>query len=146
MMELSTKGRYATRIMVYLAVNGSDAPVPKKEIAKAEGISADYAEQLLIKLKAAGLVRSHRGVQGGFSLNRPANEITVRHVLEATEGPIEVAPCDDMHCPRSASCVTRPVWREVEESIRGVFDRTTVGLLAQRLREASGEGLHTFSI
>lgn len=146
MMELSTKGRYATRIMVYLAVHGTDEPVPKKTIAKAEGISADYAEQLLIKLKAGGLVRSHRGVQGGFSLNKPANEVTIRHVLEATEGPIEVAPCDETRCPRSASCVTRPVWREVEDSIKEVFDRTTVGLLAQRLREACGEGQHSFSI
>jgi Rrf2 family cysteine metabolism transcriptional repressor len=146
MMELSTKGRYATRIMVYLAAHDSDQPVPKKAIAKAEDISPDYAEQLLIKLKAGGLVRSHRGVQGGFSLSQPANEITVREVLEATEGPIEVAPCDEDQCPKSASCVTRPVWREVEDEIRKVLDKTTIGLLAQRMREANGEGLHSFSI
>jgi len=95
MMKLSTKGRYATRIMVYLAMQNSDSPCRKQDIAEAESISADYVEQILIRLKAAGLVTSHRGAHGGFSLTRPPSEVTVEAVLQATEGPLLLVACTD---------------------------------------------------
>ena len=70
MLRLSTKGRYATRIMVYLALCNPDEPARKQEIAEAEGIPADYVEQILTKLRTAGLVKSRRGAGGGFQLRR----------------------------------------------------------------------------
>ncbi|MBL7115325.1 MAG: Rrf2 family transcriptional regulator [Kiritimatiellae bacterium] len=132
MMEISTKGRYASRIMVYLALHVDDGPVRKKEIALAEGISADYAEQLLVKLKAGGLVRSHRGVHGGFTLNKSPREITLYSVLESTEGPLALTPCGANECDRVAECVTRDVWIEAESRMHSFFDGITVADLADR--------------
>jgi Rrf2 family protein len=132
MMEISTKGRYASRIMVYLALHDDDGPVRKKEIAGAEDISADYAEQLLVKLKAGGLVSSHRGVHGGFTLNKSPRDITLYDVLESTEGPIALTPCGANGCNRVAECVTREVWREAESRMRTFFEGITVADLADR--------------
>jgi Rrf2 family protein len=130
MLHLSTKGRYATRIMVYLAGRKDERPVPKQEIAQAEGISIDYVEQILIRLKVGGLVKSHRGVNGGFSLARSPEEITVTDVLAATEGGTELAPCLSMKCNRSAGCVTRPVWEKAARAIEQTFSAVTIGQLA----------------
>ena len=94
-MKLSTKGRYATRIMLYLAIYSGQNPVRKHEIAAQEKISPDYVEQILMMLRGAGLVKSHRGAKGGFSLSRAAEAITMADILAATEGPLQIAPCSN---------------------------------------------------
>ncbi len=132
MMKLSTKGRYATRIMVCLAMQHTGEPCRKQEIADAEEISADYVEQILIRLKAAGLVVSHRGARGGFSLARDPATITVEEVLQATEGPVTLVACEDEGCTRETLCVTRNVWRSAEKALSAVFSGVTVEQLAEQ--------------
>jgi len=128
MINLSTKGRYATRIMIYIArQNGA---VRKIEIAEAEDLTVDYVEQILIRLKAAGLVTSRRGANGGFSLARPADRITVADVLAATEGSTELAPCLSGDCPRMSFCPTRPLWDRVSRTIKEAFTEATIAGLA----------------
>lgn len=138
MLTLSTKGRYAARIMVYLAMTASDAqPARKREIADAEGITPDYVEQILMRLRTADLVRSYRGVKGGFTLARDAAGITVTDILKAVEGPISVVPCIDEDCKRSTACATRPVWKRANEALEKVFGETTVGDMARDCRRFS---------
>ena len=102
MLTLSTKGRYATRIMIRLAQAPPGEPLCVQEITASEEIVAAYVEQILLSLKAAGLVRSHRGAKGGFSLARRPEAITVGQVLAATEGPVCLVPClGDAGCARA---------------------------------------------
>jgi len=132
MLNLSTKGRYATRIMVFLAQRMEGAPARKQEIAEAEEISIDYVEQILIRLKIAGLVKSHRGVKGGFTLAGDPNRITVADVLDATEGSTDLVPCLKGHCHREPHCVTRPVWQQANAAMIQTFAAHTIGELARQ--------------
>ncbi len=131
-MKLSTKGRYATRIMVQLAMREQTVPRRKLEIAAAEGMSADYVEQILIKLKAAGLVVSHRGAQGGFTIAREPEKITVSDVLQASEGPLSLVPCSREPCQRETACVTREIWHSAEAALSELFDGCTIADLAEK--------------
>jgi len=134
MMVLSTKGRYAARIMVYLAAKATTQPATKFEIGKAEEISADYVEQIMIRLKAAGLVRSHRGRNGGFSLRGEPLKITLADVLNAVEDPVCPAPCMlNDNCTRIATCPTRSIWLEATRALEKIFSKTT---LAQIVKNA----------
>ena len=146
MIKLSTKGRYATRIMVCLAMHKSDSPCRKQEIAEAEGISADYVEQILIRLKAAGLVASHRGARGGFSLLRDPAEITVEEVLVATEGPLSLVACIEDGCERETVCVTQRIWRAAEAALSNVFSGTVISELADAASELADSKSITYDI
>lgn len=135
MLSLSTKGRYATRIITRLALLDTTArPARKKEIADAEAVSEDYTEQILVRLKDAGLVASHRGTKGGFSLARPPEKITVADVLDAMEGPIHIVPCMTEPCEHATECITRDLWHAAERALLTVFNNTTVADLANRTR------------
>jgi len=129
-MRLSTKGRYATRIMVCLQRHSDGGPLSKKDIGAEEGITADYVEQLLIKLRAAGLVQSHRGIHGGFTIAGDPAQITVEQVLDATEQTMKLAPCEKEHCQRKSFCATQPLWRKAEEALHEIFGKTTIADLA----------------
>ena len=135
MMEISSRGRYATRIMMALALHEGQAPARKREIAKAENISADYVEQILMRLRQAGLVTSYRGAKGGFTLARPAETITVADIIEVMEGSIAMAPCANEPCERASSCVTREVWHRADAAIRKVFEETTLASMAEQARK-----------
>ena len=142
MLRISTKGRYATRILTYLAGQGTPVPARTQDIAASEGISADYVEQILMKLKSGGLVRSHRGTRGGFSLARDPRRITVAEVLRVTEGPIELVPCEQECCVRANKCVTRCVWERASSALQEVFAGVTVAEMAATagaLRAAEGQ-------
>jgi Rrf2 family protein len=133
MMTISTRGRYATRIVVLLAAQEPGASLTKTEIAEAEGISAGYVQQLMMSLRLAGIVDSHRGREGGFSLARPAMETTVADVLRAVEGDLLPAPClGTSHCERSVDCPTQPVWQEAALLLNDLFSRTSIASLAER--------------
>jgi Rrf2 family transcriptional regulator, cysteine metabolism repressor len=138
-LALSTRGRYAARIMVNLAQRAGVARATKQQVAAGEGLSAAYVEQIMIRLKAAGLVRSLRGRHGGFCLARDPAGITLAEVLAAVEGPISALPClPEGNCPRAEACPTRPVWREAVALLAGLFERTTIGQMAQ-----AGDGTGT---
>lgn len=133
MMTISTRGRYATRMVVLLAAREPGTSMTKSEIAGAEGISAGYVQQLMMALRLANIVASHRGREGGFSLSRPAAEITVADVLRAVEGEVMPAPCQgNGHCARAEDCPTRPIWEEAAELLNDLFSRTTIASLAER--------------
>jgi Rrf2 family iron-sulfur cluster assembly transcriptional regulator len=131
MMRMSTKGHHAIRILIYLT-NEPDRPVNKVEIGETQGISTGYVQQLMLRLTSAGLVRSHRGKDGGFSLSRPAADITVRQVLEATEGSFELAPCVNPKqcCIRTPVCPAHPLWIQASNYVNDLFDGTTIADLA----------------
>lgn len=106
--------------------------VKKREIAEAEGISEGYVEQILVALKAAGLVRSHRGKVGGFSLTRDSSEITIAEVVEAMEGKLELSPCLSAGCKRQEDCSARPVWKEAGSAMRDVLEKTSIADIAAK--------------
>jgi Rrf2 family protein len=124
---LSTKVRYATRIMVYLASREDLSPATKHEISEAEGITPDYIEQIMILLKSGGVVKSFRGRNGGFALTRTPEQITLLDILTAVEGPICPAPCiHDESCHRRSQCTTRHVWQQATNMLEGLFSQTTL--------------------
>jgi Rrf2 family protein len=136
MMRMSTKGHHATRIMVRLACT-PDHPISKGEIGEAEGIAPGYVQQLMIRLTDAGLVRSHRGRAGGFTLARAAEDITVKEVIMATEGAFELAPCVDLrlNCPRTEVCPAHLLWSKATLMVNDLFEQTTVASLMLSGRE-----------
>jgi len=127
--------------MVYMAMQAGNGPVRKKEIADHEEIPPDYVEQILTKLRTAGLVKSRRGAKGGFVLVNGSNEISIADILRATEGPLTLALCLDEDCSRASSCVTQPVWREASDALEEIFSRITLSSLAERAKH-----LHTMSV
>ena len=130
MMNISTRGRYATRIMVLMAREPERART-KFEIAEAEGITPAYVQQLMMALRLAGLMHSLRGRSGGFILARTPDTITVADILNAVEGEIMPAPCHVAGlCDRLESCPTHPVWQRASELLEGLFSSTTVAALA----------------
>ena len=138
MMRMSTKGHHAIRIMVFLA-HSPGRPITKQEIGASENISPGYIQQLMGMLTNAGLVRSHRGKEGGFSLAVPAEEVTVLRVLQATEGPFEIAACVNHPemCPRAETCPANPIWTRVTTTVNDLLDQTTIADLAQSLQSAA---------
>ena len=146
MLKLSTKGRYAVRIMVYLAARDDQGPARKQDIAEAEGISPDYVEQILIRLRAGGLVQSHRGARGGFTLACDPQQTSVLDVLEATEGPLQIAPCVREGCDHMTRCAVQGVWSEAAESLRQVFSGALLSALADKVSALRTGNPLTYSI
>jgi Rrf2 family protein len=134
-MQVSTRGRYALRAMVDLALHGKDEPVLRRDIAARQEISADYVAQLFRQLRMAGLVEGVKGPGGGYQLARDPATISAGDVVRAVEGPIAVTSCarldEDPRCPRVEDCVTRAVWLEVSQAVAHVLDSITL----QRLRD-----------
>src|SRR5512136_1641075 len=127
-MRLSTKGRYGVRALVDIAINGDDGPVLLKDIAKRQGISAQYLEHLVAPLIRAGILRSIRGAKGGIALARAPEEIRLSHVIEVLEGSVAPVECVDNPalCARSDECATRDVWSDIKAAILGVLDSITL--------------------
>ena len=121
-MRLSTKGRYATRILLCIARFDQDQqPVSKKRISEEEGISVDYIEQIIVPLKNAGLVYSVRGLRGGFHLSRTPEKISILDILLASEGSVSLVGCLSARCKMMDSCVTQKVWREATTLLKNYF-------------------------
>lgn len=139
-MKLSTRSRYAVRLLVALAVKQKDTPVLLKEIADEEEISTKYLSQLIIPLRSAGLIRSFRGAKGGYVLGRSADSITVEQIVSVMEGGTEVIRCaaDEEACDRIACCVTRPVWKGLGAIIADYLRKYTVAMLAEKVKQKEG--------
>lgn len=136
-MHMSTRGRYGVRLMVALALNYGGGITLLKEISRREGISEKYLGQIIIPLKNAGLVTSHRGARGGYALARPPEAVTVKDVVEAIEGKIAAVLCvnDPVACARATSCVATRVWKKLSEDIERSLSSFTLAALARQLRE-----------
>ncbi len=127
MMNISTRGRYAARIMALLAAQTEHPSLTKYQIAESEAVSPAYVQQLLMSLRMAGLVNSHRGRMGGFSIARDPGTITVGDILAAVEGDILLAPCrGTKHCSRAACCPSRPVWEKAAALLEDLFGSITL--------------------
>ena len=133
-MRISTRGRYGTRAMLDLALRYGRGSVLVKDISRRQNISGRYLEHLLIVLKSAGMVRSSRGANGGFTLARPPSEIRLSEIVRAMEGP--VAPVDCVTAPdaypRVGFCAVHDVWDEVGRAINNVLESITLQDLAER--------------
>ena len=129
-MKISTKGRYGLRAMVDIALHDEVDAVPISSISDRQGISVSYLEQLLAKLRKAELIRSIRGAQGGYRLNMPAEEITVGAVLRALEGDLRPVDCsellDEGGCESADFCVTKYVWKKMNDSINETVNQISV--------------------
>ena len=133
-MKMSTKGRYAVRILLGIARYQKNGPVSKKVIAEEECISADYIEQIIVPLKNEGLVIGLRGVKGGFVLAKEPSQITVYDILRASEGDMTIVDCARNECKgRDKSlCVTKPVWEGASKVLEAYFSKITLKDLLDR--------------
>ena len=135
-MRLSTKGRYGLKAIIDLAIYSAQAPVSIHSISIRQGISERYLEQIIAKLKKAGLVVSVRGVSGGYQLAKPAEEISVGEVLYALEGDLNPVDCKALAgtegCKNSDACLTKYVWQQIHESIQNTVDHIYLGELVER--------------
>jgi Rrf2 family cysteine metabolism transcriptional repressor len=137
MLSISTKGRYATRAMLDLALRHGDEPVHLSDISKTQKMSKKYLGRLMAALVSAGFVRSRRGKNGGFTLARSPAEISVLNILQSVEGPVAPAPCLDalQPCRESEDCATREVWAKVKDVLISVLGGITLEDLARGHRE-----------
>ncbi len=133
MMELTRKGEYAIRGIVYLAKQSPGKVILVSEVAEATGVPQTFLAKIFQSFAKLGLVNSFRGTGGGFLLGRPAAKITLRQVVEAVEGPIIPNRClsDEGNCGRTSECTVHPVWRRIQEEIAAILDGVTLEDLAK---------------
>lgn len=143
-MKLSARSRYGTRLMLDMAQHYHDGPIHLANIAKRQGISVKYLEQIIIPLKKANYVKSVRGPKGGHILARPPEEITVGEIVALLEEGSTLVDCSDHDeaCERSPTCLTRRLWKDAAQAM---FDKLHSVTLADVMQEAkpspSGQGV-----
>lgn len=128
-MKISTKGRYALRLMLDIALNDAKTPVRIKDIAERQQISDKYLEQIVSSLNKAGFVKSLRGPQGGYRLTKKPEEYTVGMILRLIEGSLAPVACldDDINnCTRTDRCPTLILWEKLYDAISEVVDNITL--------------------
>ena len=129
-MKISTKGRYAVRLMLDLAANDNGEPIRLKDAANRQAISEKYLEQIISVLNKAGFVKSLRGPQGGYLLAYPPSELTIGNILRVMEGQLSPVDCvieSGPPCERQDDCATRILWQKLDQAINDVVDHTTIG-------------------
>lgn len=138
-MKLSTKGRYGLRAIIDLAQYSTQEPVSIMSISERQGISERYLEQLMSKLKKAGFVKSIRGAGGGYVLAKEAKDISVGDVLRALEGSLEPVECPGLKpeegCQSADNCVTKYVWKKINESISRTVDEMKLDKIVEESRK-----------
>ena len=128
-MIVSTKGRYALRVMVRFAQQGNERYIPLKEIAEAEEISQKYLETIMTTLSKAGFVDAVHGKGGGYRLNRKPEEYTIGSILKLTEGSLAAVSCTAQGaaaCARTECCQAKPMWDRLDKLINDFFDNITL--------------------
>lgn len=147
-MKLSTKGRYGVRALVDIAANSNGGPIMLKDIARRQGISAQYLEHLVAPLIRAGVLRSVRGPRGGIVLAVPPEQVTVGRVIQVLEGSVAPVECvdDPGICARSERCAARDVWSDIKAAVTGVLESVTLKDLVERQRAKGAPGSETNTI
>lgn len=134
-MAVSTRGDYASRALLSLALHHDGSPTSVRGIAEATGLPQPYLEQILLALKGAGLVRSKRGVGGGYILAKDPADITVGMIVSAVDGPISLGdfgqPHQDGACDHEGHCVLLAIWGEVGAMMRNQLDSYTLAQIAE---------------
>ena len=137
-MIVSTKGRYALRMMVYLARHREEEYVPLKEIAESEGISQKYLESIMTVLSKADFLDAVHGKGGGYRLNRKPEGYTIGAILKLTEGSLAAVSCTSQGpaaCARTECCQTKPMWDKLDKMIDDFFEGITIGDLLKEAKE-----------
>lgn len=141
-MKLSTKGRYGLRAVIDLAKYSTEEPVSITSISDRQGISERYLEQLMGLLKKSGLVKSIRGAGGGYMLAKKLEDISVGDVLRALEGNLEPVDCPGLlpedGCKSADSCVTKYVWKRINDSINQTVDEIKLDQLVAESKKLCG--------
>lgn len=128
-MMISTKGRYALRLMMDIGMHDEEQPVRIKEIAARQDISVKYLEQIISILNKAGYVKSVRGPQGGYKLVKEPSQYTAGMILRLTEGSLAPVACleyEGNDCPRQKECATLILWEKLNQAINSVVDEVTL--------------------
>lgn len=128
-MKISTRGRYALRLMLDLAMNDTDQYITIKSISERQEISGKYLEQIISVLNKANFVKSVRGMQGGYKLAKSADKYTIGMILRLIEGDLVPVACmenEPNECSRCNNCVTLDVWNQINEAVNNVVDRITL--------------------
>ena len=150
-MRVSTRGDYASRALLSLALRAGEdeSPTSVRDIAERTGLPQPYLEQILLALKGAGLVRSKRGVGGGYVLARAPSEIPLGAIVSAVDGPITLGDFGEPHadgaCDHEGQCVLLAVWAEVGHQMRRYLDSFTLADMVERARGTRGEVLQALS-
>jgi len=141
-MRLTTKSRYGTRLILDIAVNGKERPVPLSDVSSRQNISLKYLEQLTGKLKKAGIITSHRGPFGGHMLAKSPAEISIGNIVRTLEESTAITDCAEQEsqvcgvCNRAGDCLSRWVWLEASRAMFDRLDKITIsGLLAMENEE-----------
>ena len=137
-MIVSTKGRYALRVMVSFAQRGGEEYIPLKEIAEAEGISQKYLESIMSVLSKAGFVDAVHGKGGGYRLNRQPKDYTVGSILKLTEGGLATVSCTAQGpsaCSRTSCCHTLPMWERLDKMVDEFFESITLQDLMEEQKQ-----------
>ena len=140
-MKISTKGRYALRLMLDLALHDTGENIALKTIAKRQNISGKYLEQIIGILTKAGFVKSVRGSSGGYRLAKAPEEYTVGDILRLTEGSLAPVACVEdgvENCPKAENCVTLTLWKDLNDAINSVVDHVTLADLVERSENMGG--------
>ncbi|MDH4223723.1 MAG: RrF2 family transcriptional regulator [candidate division Zixibacteria bacterium] len=130
-MNISTRGRYGLRALLELSMISRNGPVSLRDLSEKQNMSINYLEQIFYKLKKAGIVRSVRGVKGGYILALGEDKITVSQIINALDGPISISKCDDPRlreksCTGPSHCISRVLWKELEDKIEKILSNITL--------------------
>lgn len=134
-MMISTKGRYALRVMIDLAEHCNGEYIPMKDVVKRQQVSQKYVERIMTMLSKANFVEAVHGKGGGYRLNRSPDEYIVGDILRLTEGslaPVACLDCDSEECERADQCRTLPMWKELNNRITDFFDGITIADLMKK--------------
>lgn len=137
-MKISTKGRYAVRVMLDLALHNTGEYIKVKQIANRQGISEKYLEQIIAILNKAGYVKSTRGAQGGYRISKDPGNYTIGMILRLTEGSLNPVAClddENNECERCDTCETLEVWKQLADAINGVVDHVTIADLVEQTQK-----------
>lgn len=142
-MKISTKGRYALRVMLDLAEHKEDGYISLKDIAERQEVSMKYLEMIVAMLNRAGFVSSQRGKSGGYRLTRKPEEYTIGSILKMTEGSLAPVSCLDQggeSCSRAGTCITLPMWKKLDQLIDDYLEGITLSELLEEKDGSFSEG------
>lgn len=148
-MKVSTKGRYAIRLMLDIAQHSGEGNVSIKEVSERQGISVKYLEQIVNMLSKAGYLRSRRGSQGGYRMAKDPSEYTIGDILRVTEGEMAPVSCleeEENTCPRVGICPTIGFWKGLYETINNYLDSITIADLLKEAEQKETEADYCYYI
>ena len=138
-MNISTRGRYGLRALLEIARTRREGPVNIRDISRKQKMSVTYLEQILHRLKKAGLIESVRGAKGGYLLAKKEDKITVREIIDVLDGPLSFSYCDfpklrEKSCTGPETCVSRILWKKVEDNLSEMLSSVTLADLRKEAR------------